>query len=144
MDPALLYGIAAGLLTFALWMAARPVWCAVAMRIREGRAANRRAEVLLRGILTSSEYTQLITVGYLDVPSSAHPGCTYRIPRDGSEVILFKGGRAVTGLCVQAVDRIPVADAVAMRKLMIEGAEAEFLLKANRIGQLPTPDRIPR
>ncbi len=43
--------------------------------------AERRAEALLRDMLTEAEYRQVCTTGYLDVVSPSHSGRIYRVPR---------------------------------------------------------------
>lgn len=137
MGDVLLAAVALALLVAVLWLAARS-------RLRElpGRAlayyrtirdADRRAEALLRDVLGPDEYASLAGLGYLEVPSPHHPGRAYRIPRHGGIVVVYEGGRVSHGLCVHAVESIPAADAVAMHKLMIEGAEDEYLERANRV-----------
>ena len=103
----------------------------IAGRYLEAKAADRRAEALLRDVLTPPEYARLLARGYLDVRSPGHPGRVYRIPRDGGLVVVREGGRAICGLCLQAVQPVPAADVVAIHKLMIEGAEDEYLRRAN-------------
>ena len=44
-------------------------------------AANRRANELLRSVLTRQQYRHLVQYGYLDIPSPRDPGCIYRVPR---------------------------------------------------------------
>jgi hypothetical protein len=105
----------------------------LARRYHDVRQANHRAEQLLRDVLTDEEHGRLVDRGYLDVRSPSRPSRIYRIPRDGGIVVMREHGRAVGGLCVQSIDPIPTADAVAMHKLMIEGAEEEYLLRANHL-----------
>jgi len=100
---------------------------------RETREADRRADELLRDVLTPDEYTRLQERGFLDVRSGRFPGRIYRVPRDGGIVVLRENGRSVGGLCVQATTPMPAADSVAMHKLMIEGAESEYLRRANHL-----------
>lgn len=102
-------------------------------RYQEARTASQRAESLLRGVLTSDEYARLSECGYLDVRSPSRPSRIYRVPRDGGIVVMRENGRAVGGLCVQAVQPVPSADTVAMHKLMIEGAEDFYLQTANHL-----------
>lgn len=102
-------------------------------RYREAREAERRADLLLRDVLTPPEYASLAELGYLDVRSRCFPSRVYRVPRDGGLIILRERGRVVGGLCVQPTVALPVADVVAMHKLMIEGAETEYLRRANQL-----------
>ncbi len=105
----------------------------VSRRYQEARTASQRAEALLRGVLTSDEYSRLAEFGYLDVRSPSRPSRIYRVPRDGGIVVMRENGRAIGGLCVQSVQPVPVADTVAMHKLMIEGAEDLYLQTANHL-----------
>ena len=43
--------------------------------------ANRRANELLRSVLTCEQYRHLMQHGYLDIPSPRDPRCIYRVPR---------------------------------------------------------------
>lgn len=102
-------------------------------RYQEARTASQRAEALLRGVLTSDEYSRLSECGYLDVRSPTRPSRIYRVPRDGGIVVMRENGRAIGGLCVQSIQPVPAADTVAMHKLMIEGAEDFYLQTANHL-----------
>ena len=93
--------------------------------------ADQRAEHLLQSQLTSEEYHQLVTQGYLRVPSSRYPNRTYLIPRYRGLVRVFENGRSVMRLCVGPVEPVPDADVVLMHKLMIEGNEEDYLKTAN-------------
>jgi hypothetical protein len=105
----------------------------VANRYHAARLANHRAEALLREVLTAEEYARLAERGFLDVRSPSRSSRVYRVPRDGGIVVMREHGRAVGGLCVQSIQPIPVADTVAMHKLMIEGAEEDYLRRANHL-----------
>ena len=105
----------------------------LASRYQDARLASRRAEALLREVLSSEEHARLLERGYLDVRSPSRPSRVYRIPRDGGIVVMRENGRSVGGLCVQSIEPIPVADTVAMHKLMIEGAEEDYLRQANHL-----------
>ncbi len=140
MGEVLLAAVAVGLLVAILCCAAdrildllSPLLGRALPRHRQAREAERRAEMLLQDLLTPAEYTRLVTRGYLDVQSPSQPSRVYRVPRDGGIVVVYEGGRAAGGLCVQATEPIPTADAVAMHKLMIEGAEADYLRRANHL-----------
>ena len=103
------------------------------LRCRTRLDARRRAEALLRGVLSPDEYEQLEVEGYLSVPSRSHPDRIYEIPRDCGAVTVREDGKVVGGLCLRAVEPIPAADAVALHKLMLEGAEEDYLRQANPI-----------
>ena len=102
-------------------------------RYQEARSASQRAESLLRGVLTTEEYERLSDCGYLDVRSPARSSRVYRVPRYGGIVVIRENGRAIGGLCIQAVQPVPASDTVAMHKLMIEGAEEIYLKTANHL-----------
>lgn len=93
--------------------------------------ARARAEELVRSVLTSEEYHQLRTRGYLDVQSPGYPGRLYRIPSFSGTVGVMEGGRCVSRLCVQPVDSVPDPEGVVVHRLMIEGNEEEYLKTAN-------------
>lgn len=61
-------------------------------RFRAWRAAEGRAEALLRKLLSAEEYRQLGQLGYLEVRSRAQPGRRYRIPRHWGLVQILEGG----------------------------------------------------
>jgi hypothetical protein len=94
-------------------------------------AADRRAQALLREVLTQQQYQQLLHHGYVEVASPSIPQRIYRVPGAGGLVRVYESGHAVMDLCVQPVDSLPEGDVVAMHKLMIEGNEQEYLAKAN-------------
>ena len=140
MGDALPAAVAVSLVVVALCLATGPVPHALCRllanavrRYREMREANARAEALLRDVLAPDEYRGLLARGYLDVASPGHPGRTYRVPRWRGIVVVYEAGRPARGLCVGPVGLVPDADVVAMHKLMIEGAEDEYLERANRV-----------
>lgn len=94
--------------------------------------AERRADSLLKDILTEEEYQQLSRQGYLEVrsPSLAHR--VYRIPRHQGVVKVYEKDRLIMYLCVQPVKFLPSGDVVAMHKLSIEANEEHYLKIANR------------
>ena len=95
--------------------------------------AERRAEQLLRDVLTDAEYQQFVRRGYLEVRSPTFPSRTYLVPERQGPVTVCEYGRPIMRLCVQCVDRVPDHDTVAMHKLMIDGNEQEYLRLANRV-----------
>ena len=96
-------------------------------------AANRRANELLRSVLTRQQYRHLLRYGYLDIPSPRDPGCVYRVPRSQGLVGVIEQGRRRASLCLQPVEWVPDADMVVMHKLMIEADEETYLQTANKL-----------
>ena len=100
--------------------------------------ADRRANELLRSVLTSEQYGQLMWHGYLDIQSPNHPACIYRVPPTKGLVRVIEQGRHKANLCLQPLETIPDADIVVMHKLMIEADEETYLQTANRFSPLST------
>jgi hypothetical protein len=120
-----------------LLLMAVPVLVAVGQAGPGGGAAQKRAERLLKDLLTEDEYGRLNRRRYLDVRSPSRPHRTYRVPRHRGLVQVYEGGVLIAELCVQPVVRIPDGDTVLLHKLMIEGNEAEYLRVANRFAPRP-------
>jgi hypothetical protein len=99
---------------------------------REGASADNRARMLLREILSPTEYQQLTRFGYLEVASPSFEGRIYRIPGAGGLVKVYDRGCAVMELCLQPAEPLPDGDVVVMHKLMITANESEYLQRANR------------
>jgi hypothetical protein len=95
--------------------------------------ANRRANELLRSVLTREQYRHLVRHGYLDIPSPRDPGCVYRVPRSQGLVGVIERGKRKASLCLQSVEWVPDADVVVMHKLMIEADEETYLQTANKL-----------
>lgn len=94
--------------------------------------AERRAELLLRDMLSYREYSQLCLSGYLDVPSPSRDERVYRVPRGPGQVVVLESGRITERLCVQpAMGGLPEADVVLMHKMLIESDEDTYLQTAN-------------
>ncbi len=92
--------------------------------------AWRRAESLLQDSLTPSQYAAYHSRGYVEVASRLHEGRSYRI--DGwRPVSVYEQGRFVGAVCIRPREHIPGPDVVLARKLMIDGAEGEFLKAGN-------------
>lgn len=116
------------------------VFVAVLQWSREGRRVGvslrvtpgERAEALLREVLDECEYQQLTKHGYLDVRSPTDPQRIYRIPAYVGLVRMYEHGVAVRELCIQPVEPLPSADVIAMHKLMIQGDEQEYLIRARQ------------
>jgi hypothetical protein len=103
--------------------------------------ANRRAEKLVRELLTPDELGQLQRDGYLAVPSGSTPERVYHIPARPGVVTVIDAGKPVMRLCLQPAYSLPEHEHVIVHKLLLEGAEQEYWQRANRlIGQLwPAP-----
>lgn len=95
--------------------------------------ANRRAAHLVRGLLTPKEVHLLESRGYLDVASPSTPDRVYRIPACPGTVAVMDRGVISAWLCAQPVRSLPAAEHVLVHKLLLEGAEAEYWLCANRL-----------
>jgi hypothetical protein len=98
---------------------------------REEVAAENRARVLLREMLSPNEYQQLVKYGYVEIASPGFEQRVYRIPGGGGLVKVFDRGCAVMELCLQPTEPLPDGDVVVMHKLMIQGNESEYLQRAN-------------
>jgi hypothetical protein len=96
-------------------------------------AANRRANELLRSILTRAQYRQLTRRGYIDIPSPRDHQRIYRVPRSRGLVGVIEQGRRKASLCLQPLEWVPDADIVVMHKLMIEADEEIYLQTANKL-----------
>ena len=105
-------------------------WCAPQ---RDAHVAKRRAQALLRELLSETQYHQVHTSGYLEVPSPSLEGRVYRIPSMGGLVSVYEHGSVIMGLCLQPTQPLPKEDVVLMHKLLIEASEQEYLQKANRL-----------
>jgi hypothetical protein len=95
--------------------------------------AERRAEQMLREVLGEPVFEQFVRRGYLEVRSPTFPTRVYLVPEHQGPVTVCEYGKPVMRLCVQCIERVPDYDAVAMHKLMIEGAEHDYLRVANRV-----------
>lgn len=89
-----------------------------------------RAEALLACSLTPEQHRRYRERGHVDVPSSVHPGRTYRVDA-WRPVGVYEQGRFVGAVCIRPREHLPGPDVVLARKLMIEGAEDEFLAAGN-------------
>jgi len=99
------------------------------------RTAERRAQALLRRLLSATEQAQLRKEGFLEVRSQAVSGRTYRIPRRGSPVAVLEPDGKVKYLCLQPETPVARGELVVIHKLLLEGAERDYWLKANRVGR---------
>ena len=91
----------------------------------------RRADRLLRTVLTRAQYRQLMWRGYVDIKSPCDRKRVYRVPRDPGLVGMIEKGERKADLCLQPLEWVPGADIVVMHKLMIEADEETYLQTAN-------------
>lgn len=102
----------------------------LAPEVGEQEPAWRRADELLRDSLTPAQYAQYTSRGYLEVRSRSMPHRVYRV--DGwRPVSVYEKGQFVGAVCIRPREHIPGPDIVLARKLMIEGAEDQFLQAGN-------------
>ena len=94
---------------------------------------DRRADELLRCVLSSDQYSQLKRKGYIDIPSPQVPQRTYRVPQAPGLVLVIEKGQQTARLCLQPLERVPDVDIVVMHKLMIEADEETYLQTANKL-----------
>ena len=99
---------------------------------REWVNYDRRADELLRSVLTSEQYCQLTRLGYIDIKSPRDQERTYRVPRGPGLVRVIEKGRETASLCLKPLEKVPDADIVVMHKLLIEADEETYLQTANR------------
>jgi hypothetical protein len=110
------------------WLRSRPWW---------PLPGERRAEALLRELLTEPEYRQICATGYLDIVSPARTGRVYRVPRGPGHVLVVDHGRVSEHLCVQPMGGgLPKADVVLMHKLLIQVDEETYLHTVNHFPRL--------
>jgi hypothetical protein len=103
--------------------------------LRRRHIANRRAQALVRHVLSEDEQTQLRREGFLEVRSQEVSGRTYRIPRRGSPVAVLEPDGHVKYLCLQPETPVAGPELVVVHKLLLEGAEDDYWQKANRVGR---------
>jgi hypothetical protein len=99
---------------------------------------DRRANELLRSVLTCEQYSQLMLNGHLDIPSPHDPECVYRVPRGHGLVKVIERGRLKGSLCLQPLEWLPVDDRMVMHKLMIEADEETYLQTAKKFAPVST------
>jgi hypothetical protein len=111
-----------------------PIWRFIA-DWRQKREAARRAEALVQRVLSERDRTELRRSGFVEVPSGLVKGRRYRIPRGGGPVAVLEPDGRVGYLCLQPDTPVAPAELVLIHKLMLEGAEAEYWQRANRVGR---------
>lgn len=90
----------------------------------------KRAEELLADSLSPEQHASYAARGYVEVSSRAHAGRVYRV--DGwRPVAVYEGGQFAGAVCIRSREALPAPDVLLARKLMIEGAEDEFLRAGN-------------
>ena len=103
--------------------------------LRREHLTNRRADALVRRLLSADEQAQLRRTGFLEVRSQAVSGRTYRIPRRGSPVAVLEPDGHVKYLCLQPETPVASRELVLVHKLLLEAAEMDYLRKANPVGR---------
>jgi hypothetical protein len=99
------------------------------------RRARRRAEDLVRHMLSDGEYAQLCREGFIELRSRRVPGRRYRIPAGGSPVAALEPDGRLVYLCLQPVLPVPRQELLVIQKLLLEGDEDAFWQRANRVGR---------
>jgi hypothetical protein len=97
----------------------------------ERREASARAATLVRQLLTADELKQLRVEGYLDVRSLSTPDRVYRVPGEPGLITVMDNGGGTMWLCAQPTRGLPPSEEVLVHKLLLEGAEEEYLRRAN-------------
>lgn len=93
-----------------------------------------RAEDLLRRVLGPARYQALARQGYLELPSRVRRGRVYRLDSSGNLSYREPGQYGFhTSLCIQPVEPVPRADAVAARYLLLTTDEPALLATANPV-----------
>jgi hypothetical protein len=90
---------------------------------------------MLQRLLSEDERLQMQQTGFLEVSSGIVPGRRYRIPRRGSPVAALEPDGRVVYLCLQPESPVAGNELVLVHKLLLEGAEAEYWQRANRVGR---------
>jgi hypothetical protein len=98
-------------------------------------AIARRAEALVQRVLSEAEQAQLRRDGFLEVPSRSVSGRRYRIPHGGAPVAVLEPDGRVLYLCLQPATPVATQELVIVHKLLLEGAEADYWQRANRVGR---------
>ncbi len=89
----------------------------------------------MRRVLSEAEVAQLQREGFLEIKSRQVPGRKYRVPRGGSPVAVLEPDGRLVYLCLQPETPVAREELVVLHKLMLEGAEAEYWQRANRVGR---------
>jgi hypothetical protein len=99
--------------------------------VKEDLETNLRAEKLLKEVLGEGRYKAFALTGSCGIESKKYPGRTYVI-REYGRVEVIEDGRTIDELCLVPKNQALIAqDVVALKKLMLEGNETEFLKIAN-------------
>ncbi len=105
----------------------------VARVFLSGMRAERRAEAVVRDLLTADEFSLLRQQGFLDVLSSGTPGRVYRIPARPGTVTVMDGNEVTMRMCLVPGEAIPATEWVVVHKLLLEAAEDDYLQLANHL-----------
>lgn len=94
----------------------------------------KRAECLLRNMITSRQRKAWERWGFIDVPSPSKDHVAYRIPKTGL-IVMYEHGKPVKRLCIHGESGLPPADHIIAMKMLIE-AEEPALLKTALVHKL--------
>ena len=100
-----------------------------------GRRAARRADALVRRVLSESERNELRKQGFLEVRSQLVQGRKYRISAGDAPVASLEPDGRVLYFCLQPATPIPRKELVVVHKLLLEADEAAYRQRANRVGR---------
>jgi hypothetical protein len=113
-------------------------WRLIRDRYLKWLEADRRANELLRSVLSSEQYDQLTRKGFLAIKSPRDQARTYPVPREPGLVRVLEEGKQAGSLCLQPLEKVPNADMLVIHKLMLEADEETYLQTANRFAPLST------
>lgn len=101
-------------------------------REQRRKESNARAEALLKSLLTDDQRRSLEQMKQFAIRSQT--GKPYRIRLSGSMNVdeLDEQGKVLHTYCLVPKENLPLHDNLAIQKLMLETAEADFLRIANR------------
>jgi hypothetical protein len=114
---------------------------ALMLTTRGHRRAQRRAQQLVRDILTPKELEQLALHGHLEVASRLYSGRVYRIPETPGIVRVSEYDVPMGRLCLVPARNVPDAELIVIHKLLLEGDETEYLARANYLWPRPPQAR---
>ena len=92
--------------------------------------ALKRAEKLLRGMLTTKQRKMYERFGFFDVRSPSQKHIAYRIPKSGL-IVMYEHGVPKTRLCVYEKEGLPKGDWLVAAKMLCEADENDLMQVAN-------------
>ena len=100
-----------------------------------------KAERLLKEVLGEGRYKEFLQAHQLTIPSKLYKD-RYYIVREWGRIEVIQSGRILEELCIVPTTQIATQDVLALRKLMLEQNEKEFLKISNHFPRTP-PDEEP-